>query len=252
MVGVTIRCFTSVIVVSVLILSCLYLYIASFHRIKDFEDYVAISKTISAAKVSNRCRRIDDQNLQCLPNVLLIGASKCGTTSLVEYLSQHANIKFVNRRIHVEDKHKEVHRFDRNTYGFSIKALDLADEWTSSPLVASENTTVIHYTPHYLYAPTVPYEMKRFYPHADALKFIVILRDPIARAWSSYWFHNSHLLKGVDGGNYLHYTTLHYTTTPPTEYIQCFVPCTPTILYFYSCGLMHSLLCCAQVPLRSL
>jgi hypothetical protein len=133
--------------------------------------------------------------------VILIGASKCGTTSLVDFLSQHQNIKFVNRRIHKDDKHKEVHRFDRNTFGLANKAIELADEWASSPIVPNENTTVVHYTPHYLYAPTVPYEMKRFYPHASRLKFVVILREPLARAWSSYWFHNSHLLQeGVDKG----------------------------------------------------
>jgi hypothetical protein len=131
---------------------------------------------------------------------MLIGASKCGTTSLMDYLAELPNVAFVNRRIHNNDKHREVHRFDRNTFGMAIKAVDFVDEWASSPIVESESTTVVHYTPHYLYAPSVPYELKRFYPHADELKFIVMLRDPLPRAWSSYWFHNSHLLNNEDTG----------------------------------------------------
>jgi hypothetical protein len=177
----------------------LHVYVISFHRLRDYEDYAAITKVTLSQSVSERCKNTVE-GLRCLPNVILIGASKCGTTSLVDYLSQHQNVKFVNRRIHKDDKHREVHRFDRNTFGLANKALELADEWASSPIVQNENTTVVHYTPHYMYAPTVPYEVKRFYPHAEKLKFIVILREPVARAWSSYWFHNSHLLQGEDKG----------------------------------------------------
>ena len=87
-----------------------------------------------------------------------------------------------------------MHRFDRNTYGYSIKHIELLDEYASSPLLLSPtNYTLIHYTPHYLYAPTVPFEMKRFYPEPESIKFIVMLRQPINRALSSYWFLKSHM-----------------------------------------------------------
>lgn len=189
---------------SVVLFVCLsYLYIVSVHRVQNLEDVQAVVDTLSLPYSSLRCRQANTTLLRCLPNVILIGASKCGTTSLVDYLSLHTNVAFVNRRIHKVDKHREVHRFDRNTYGMAMRAVDLADEWTSSPLVSSESTAVIHYTPHYIYAPTVPYEMKRFYPHASELKFVVMLREPVKRAWSSYWFHNSHLIQGVDKGSFV-------------------------------------------------
>jgi hypothetical protein len=194
---------TAALFVAILALCALHIYIIAFHRLQDAEDYRAIGKTFLSKRVSPRCNQLDTSALQCLPNVILIGASKCGTTSLVDFLARHDYIRFVARRIHNADKHMEVHRFDRNTYGMAIQQVELADEWASSPIVSSENVTVVHYTPHYLYAPTVPYDMRRFYPHYQSLKFVAILRDPVARAWSSYWFHNSHLLHGVDSGDAL-------------------------------------------------
>jgi len=122
-----------------------------------------------------------------------------------------------------------------------IQQVELADEWASSPLLSEPDLPVIHYTPQYLYSPTVPFDMKVFYPQdADSqtsesvaslvkaagsaaltaetlspkqsakhstsrtdMKFIVMLRNPTARAFSSYWFKNSHLFQpnGRDGGS---------------------------------------------------
>ena len=165
------------------------------------DDFGTALRVFQLPSVNSRCKIASDSQFYCLPNVLFIGASKCGTTSMVDYLSQHPNIRFVNRRIHKKDHHREVHRFDRNSFGYALKSIDLIDEWSSSPLLDSVNTTLIHYTPHYLYAPTVPYDVKQFYPHSSELKFIVMLRDPVARALSSYWFQNSHLLNGADQGS---------------------------------------------------
>lgn len=190
---------TSIIAIS--ILCAFHLYIIAFHRLNGYADFSVVSRVLMSNRISSRCRKTTGEGaMQCLPNVMIIGASKCGTTSLIAYLSQHKNVEFVARRIHKVDHHKEVHRFDRNTYGMAIKAVELVDEWASSPFVSNDNITVVHYTPHYIYAPTVPFEMKRFYPHAMDLKIVIILREPVARAWSSYWFYNSHLLQGEDKG----------------------------------------------------
>ena len=149
----------------------------------------------------HRCKRYNTTHYICLPNVFLIGASKCGTTSLMDLLLQHPHVTHVRRRIHPTDQHKEIHRFDRSSFGWALSTIELADEWASSPMVTDKSAIVIHYTPHYLYAPTVPYGMKQFYSHPEQLKFIINLREPIARALSSYWFQNSHLLKKTDLGS---------------------------------------------------
>jgi hypothetical protein len=43
--------------------------------------------------------------------------------------------------------------------------------------------------------------LKTFYPRSEELKFLVVLRDPIERALSSYWFQNSHLFHEYDQGS---------------------------------------------------
>ena len=81
-----------------------------------------------------------------------------------------------------------------------MSALNLADEWSLCPLVTDPDTVVVHYTPHYLYAPSVPFELRDFYPNPGQHKFIVVLRDPVERAVSSYWFKNSRLFNAMDRG----------------------------------------------------
>ena len=179
---------------------CGLLYIYSFHRIRTPRDVLAMLATLRLPLLDDRCRTANATHCVCLPNVFFIGASKGGTTSITEYLSMHPRVHFVKRRI-FPDKHREVHRFDRNTYGLALRGIDLLDEWASSPATRSPNDAVIHYTPHYLYAPSVPFDLAAFYPQPDKLKFVVILRDPVERALSSYWFQNSHLFHDADGGS---------------------------------------------------
>lgn len=187
-----------------IVLCPLPVYIISFHRIKSVEDMMALYSTWKLPLVDDRCRQYNQSHFQCLPNVFFIGASKCGTTSITEMLTRHPRVHFVNRRIHKVDHHREVHRFDRNTFHRSIRALELMDEWASGPIVESKSDAVVHYTPHYLYAPTVPFDLREFFTdsHAMKLKFIVILRNPIRRALSSYWFQNSRIFYPSDRGSY--------------------------------------------------
>lgn len=184
-----------------------YVYVVSVHRVRSLRDIRVALETMGKPMYNHRCRSHNSTHYQCLPNVFLIGASKCGTTSLVDYLTQHPQVGFVKRRI-FPDKHREVHRFDRNTYEWALKEVDLADEWASSPLVNNPSLPVIHYTPHYLYAPTVPFEIRDFYPKPEQLKFIVMLRNPIDRAVSSYWFQNSHIFRDHDMGSMAEFVDL--------------------------------------------
>ena len=177
------------------------LYVISFHRIQTISDWMKIYNVMRLPNHDHRCKNYNSTHFICLPNVFLIGASKCGTTTLMDRLLQHPMIDHVRRRIHKADKHREVHRFDRNTYGWASRTIEQFDEWASSPIVSDVSAAVLHYTPQYLYAPSVPFEMKNFYPKPEELKFIVVLRDPVARSLSSYWFRNSHLFKDKDQGS---------------------------------------------------
>lgn len=206
-----------------------FIYIFNFHRISSYQDiYKIIDISTKSNLENNRCKHYNASHVVCLPNLFFIGSSKCGklyycvidlllrvfqslgTTTVAGILSTLPNIYFVRRRIHPKDHHKEIHRFDRNTYHFSNKWIELHEEWASCPIIENaDNTSIIHYTPNYLYAPSVPFELKTLHPSFENdSKFFIMIRDPIERAWSSYWFHNSHLINGRDKGSVQEFRSL--------------------------------------------
>ncbi|CAK8724919.1 hypothetical protein KKHLCK_15360 [Candidatus Electrothrix laxa] len=111
--------------------------------------------------------------LRPLPNFLVIGAQKAGTTSLFHYICQHPDV-FVN-------KSKEIHFFDRYC--------DFGTYWYRShfPLLGNflPNCRIGEATPYYFCHPHAPCCIFELLPTA---KLIVILRDPVERAISHY-FH---------------------------------------------------------------
>jgi hypothetical protein len=101
---------------------------------------------------------------------MIIGAQKCGTTALAEFLDDHPDIEMSNP--------KEVHLFDspeldpqqideRYASAFSDESCELRGEAT----------------PIYLYLPGIP---EKLHQYNAKLKFIVMLRDPVERAYSHY------------------------------------------------------------------
>jgi hypothetical protein len=106
-----------------------------------------------------------------LPDFLIIGEMRCGTTTLWEMMDQHPLTGFPFE--------KELHFFDRRAsagldwYGSHFNDI-------SKALKAGEAT------PDYLYCSGVCERIKAVLPN---VKLIVILRDPTERAWSHYW-HN--------------------------------------------------------------
>ncbi|MEM0952910.1 MAG: sulfotransferase domain-containing protein [Pseudomonadota bacterium] len=106
---------------------------------------------------------------------MILGAQKCGTSALTHFLEQHPDVAMA--------RPKEAHAFDHEDY---------AGQWTDSSLdeyyggyfshLQSE-TTLGEATPIYLYLADVPAQLRQWQPK---LKLIVILRDPVARAWSHY------------------------------------------------------------------
>jgi len=105
------------------------------------------------------------------PDFLIIGAQKCGTTSLHYYLDQHPDIKGTSP--------KEIHYFDRDIHNSKSH-----DEYKSH-FKGSNYSCYFESSPSYIYSPDTPKNIYSFYPH---LNFIVILRDPVKRAYSA-WNH---------------------------------------------------------------
>lgn len=102
-----------------------------------------------------------------LPDFLIIGTQKGGTSSLTFYLAQHPELFF--------PMIKEVHFFDLN-YSKGLK-------WYRSFFPFSSKKLAGEATPYYLFHPHVPKRIKKDLPN---VKFIVLLREPVSRAYSQY------------------------------------------------------------------
>lgn len=103
------------------------------------------------------------------PDYLILGAQKCGTTSLKEYIRQHPDEGFNCAR-------KEIGYFSEHW----VEDID----WYEDQFPIGH--TVGEKCPEYLFYPKVPNRVASTYPD---LKLIVLLRDPVDRAYSQYW-HN--------------------------------------------------------------
>lgn len=104
------------------------------------------------------------------PEFLIIGAQRCGTTSLYNYLAQHPNV--------LPPLVKEIHFFDENWE----RGLD----WYLAHFPVRRNVNryrTLEATPYYLFDPAVPARVRDTLPNA---RFIVLLRNPVARAISQY------------------------------------------------------------------
>jgi len=122
--------------------------------------------------------RLPSAPQRALPDYIIIGGQKCGTTSLDAYLRHHPNVR--------EGLYKEIHFFDLhfdkglNWYRahFPTQAsMERAAERLGSRVVTGEST------PSYLFHPLVPQRMRETLPSVRA---IAILRDPVDRA-HSHW-----------------------------------------------------------------
>lgn len=113
--------------------------------------------------------------LRALPDFLIVGAMKSGTSSLYTYLCQHPSVRPPVR--------KELHYF---TVGHRSGK---TDAWYSAnfPLRARLRGGAVtgEATPGYMFEPEAVRRMAALVPEA---KLIVLLRDPVERAISQY-FH---------------------------------------------------------------
>ncbi len=114
-----------------------------------------------------------------LPDFVIIGAQKGGTSSLYQYLAQHPDVG--------ARPEKEVHYFGwaygrgepwyRANFPTATYRVALRQALTRRRILTGEAT------PYYLFHPRVPDGCARSCPRLD---LIVLLRNPVDRAVSSY------------------------------------------------------------------
>jgi hypothetical protein len=117
---------------------------------------------------------------RCLPDFIIIGAQKCGTSSLRYYLSQHPQLKTPLFKT-------EIHYF-ASFDSADEERYSLGESWYRAhfPLKReiTGNTRVFETTPYYLFFPPAPERISSLIPN---VKLIAILRNPTDRAISHYF-----------------------------------------------------------------
>ncbi len=108
-----------------------------------------------------------------LPDFIIIGSMKCGTSSLYKYLSHHPMI-FMNS---IESVCNEFHFFDSDLY--------LKGENYYRSFFKEKHKIQGEKTARYIFDLSCHAKMAKMVPKA---KLILILRDPVARAYS-HWNH---------------------------------------------------------------
>ena len=106
------------------------------------------------------------------PNFFILGAAKCGTTSLYHYLLSHPDVCL--------SRPKEPFFFEAEyDQGMDYYASKYFGDWSGQKAVGDAS-------PRNLFLPFVPERIQNSCPQA---KFIISLRNPVDRAYSDWWMN---------------------------------------------------------------
>ena len=111
---------------------------------------------------------------------LLIGAHKCGTNALRHYIEFHPNV--------ISREHAPIHFFDENyTFGASwyLQKFNFVEK------IKYRDHKLYELTASYIYHPDCP---KRIYEYNPDMKLILLVRDPVKRAFSDWMMHRNYEL----------------------------------------------------------
>lgn len=115
-----------------------------------------------------------------LPNFLIIGAPRAGTTWIAKNIGEHPDIYM--------PKDKEMHFFDRH-YDKGIEHYETFFPDTTTCTAVGEAT------PEYLYMPDMPARIKQ---HLPDVKLIASLRNPTDRVYSRFWHAKARFAENKD------------------------------------------------------
>ncbi len=110
-------------------------------------------------------------NFRRFPSFVILGAQRGGTTSLYQWLSEHPDVDPAKR--------KEIHYFDKH--------YDKPKRWYRAHFPFKRRGRLTgEGSPYMLFHPLVPERAAKELP--PDTKFIALLREPVSRAISQYWF----------------------------------------------------------------
>ena len=113
------------------------------------------------------------------PDFFIVGAPKAGTSSLYNYLLQHPSV-FLSEP-------KEPHFFhNRRSPGSPVLGEKDLEEYLRLFEGVPDDVRAGEASTSYLYSANAAWEIKNVFPDA---KIMMILRNPVDRAYSQYWNH---------------------------------------------------------------
>ncbi len=104
------------------------------------------------------------------PDFMIIGVQKGGTESAIKHLNQHNDLKVYEHEIHYFDQKKEIYEYS-DISEYKKKFINL------------EGKLVGEKTPSYVY---LRFAINRIYKTYPNMKLIILLREPISRAYSEW------------------------------------------------------------------
>lgn len=133
---------------------------------------------LSAPQKIDRTLRTMTANWRLMPDFLVIGGQKCGTTSLYQYLISHPFIiSAMKKQMHFFDNHFEKgitwyqSHFPSYLYKHYFKQIHKQDFITGEA------------TPYYIFHPLAAKRVAEYLPNA---KFVLLIRNPVERSYSHY------------------------------------------------------------------
>lgn len=130
------------------------------------------------------------------PYVLLVGTQKGGTTAMAYYLYNHPKITYLpSKELHFFDEDMDHFPFQTDLNGSEIleayQQNAVAKEYSLERLQTNLEAHILDATPNYLFASDrVPQRV--LCACGPWVKLLILLRNPIDRAWSQYYMQVHH------------------------------------------------------------
>jgi hypothetical protein len=123
-----------------------------------------------------------------LPTMLIVGAQRCGTTTLFKALSQHPGFvgPTLRKGVHYFDLHHDQPLEWYRAHFPTKSSVESIQHRTGEAVVVGESS------PYYLWHPLAPERLARALP---GVRVVALLRDPVERAYSA---HAHELARGFE------------------------------------------------------
>lgn len=141
-----------------------------------------------------------------MPDFLIVGAARSATTTLFYYLDQHPDISmsvikephffsfYSNRPQYMEISKSRIESYTYNSYSYSLTDYSsLYNSINDSPLLGEASTSYL-----YFHGQAIKNINLLYGSSGSRLKIIILLRNPVDRAWSHFLFHKRNGREGMD------------------------------------------------------